>query len=150
MPEATGRTGGHEEAEIRALVDGWTRAVRERNVEAMMAHYAPGVVAFDVVDPLRYEGVESLRQRARTWIDSFAGPIAYELRDLTIHAAEGVAFCHSLNHVSARRKDGRGVDMWWRATVGLVKRDGGWMVAHAHSSVPFDPDTGAASLDLEP
>jgi len=34
--------------------------------------------------------------------------------------------------------------------VGYRKIDGTWLVAHEHSSVPFDPESGMAALDLEP
>ena len=136
-----------DEAEIRALFD---EAVRARDVDRLVTHYAPGVVSFDVIEPLRYLGIGRLRERAQAWLASFEGPLEYELRDLTVHAGDAVAFCHSLNRVGGTRKDGRAIEMWWRATVGLVKRDGQWVVAHAHSSVPFDPASGRASLDLEP
>jgi ketosteroid isomerase-like protein len=46
--------------------------------------------------------------------------------------------------------DGTRLDMWWRSTAGFRKIDGRWRITHEHNSVPFDPQTGKASLDLEP
>jgi ketosteroid isomerase-like protein len=40
--------------------------------------------------------------------------------------------------------------MWWRTTVCFRKLDGKWMVTHEHNSVPFDVESGKASLDLKP
>jgi ketosteroid isomerase-like protein len=40
--------------------------------------------------------------------------------------------------------------MWVRFTVCLRKIDGHWMVTHEHASVPFDVETGRASVDLAP
>ena len=40
--------------------------------------------------------------------------------------------------------------MWVRATVCYRKIDGTWMVTHEHNSVPFDVESGKASLDLKP
>jgi ketosteroid isomerase-like protein len=40
--------------------------------------------------------------------------------------------------------------MWQRSTVCLRKIDGEWTVTHQHSSVPFDGQSGRASLDLKP
>jgi ketosteroid isomerase-like protein len=40
--------------------------------------------------------------------------------------------------------------MWVRATLCLRRIDGKWMIAHEHQSVPFDVETGKASLDLKP
>jgi ketosteroid isomerase-like protein len=61
-----------------------------------------------------------------------------------------VAFSLSLNRVNATKTDGKRLDMWWRATVCYRKIDGKWMVTHEHSSVPFDEESGKASLDLKP
>jgi ketosteroid isomerase-like protein len=40
--------------------------------------------------------------------------------------------------------------MWVRATTCYRKIDGKWMITHEHQSVPFDTESGKASLDLEP
>jgi ketosteroid isomerase-like protein len=55
-----------------------------------------------------------------------------------------------MNRVDATTTAGQKLDMWWRATVCCRKVDGAWMVVHKHASVPFDAETGRASLDLEP
>jgi ketosteroid isomerase-like protein len=46
--------------------------------------------------------------------------------------------------------DGKRLEMWWRSTVCYQRIEGRWMVTHEHNSVPFDPQTGKASLDLRP
>jgi ketosteroid isomerase-like protein len=63
---------------------------------------------------------------------------------------DGVAFSHSLNHVSGTLADGRQRNMWWRETACYEKLDGTWMVTHVHDSVPFNSDTGKPSLELKP
>ena len=37
-----------------------------------------------------------------------------------------------------------------RATLGCEKRDGIWVIPHAHESAPFDAGSGNALSDLEP
>ncbi len=49
-----------------------------------------------------------------------------------------------------RLKGGGKVDMWVRATVCFRKTAGEWTVTHEHDSVPFDVESGKASLDLKP
>jgi ketosteroid isomerase-like protein len=137
------------EAEIRRLLDDLTRAVRDRDVERSLAGYAPDVLAFDLVEPLQHEGSDSLRSRLADWFSSFDGPIGYELRDLDVVAGDDIGYAHSLNHVRGTT-GGDQLDMWWRTTLGLRKRDGEWQVTHSHTSVPFDMETSKASLDLEP
>jgi uncharacterized protein (TIGR02246 family) len=138
------------EEQIRSLMDDWVRAVRAKDADWLIAHHALDVMMFDVVNPLRTDGAEATRRRVEQWFSSFEGPIGYELRDLTIAADQTVAFCHSLNQVKGTKTDGTALEMWWRATVCFRRRDGQWVVTHAHSSVPFDTATGKASLDLEP
>jgi len=138
------------EADIRGLLDATVKAVRAKDAAALIEHYAPDVEAFDLINPLGYHGVAEVRSRAEQWLSSFEGPFGYELRDLTVSAGADTAFCHSLNHVKGTTTDGREIDMWWRATVCLRRLDGKWFITHLHSSVPFDMETGLASLDLRP
>ena len=138
------------EAEIRKLIDDQAKAVREKNIDGSMANYAPDIVSFDVVNPLQKIGLDAYRKRAEEWFSSFQGPIGYEIRYLNITTGDDVAFCHSLNRVSATKTDGGKLEMWWRATVCYRRIDFNWKVTHEHQSVPFDVGTGKASLDLKP
>jgi ketosteroid isomerase-like protein len=140
----------NDEAQIRALIDDRINAVRAKDVDAAMANVAPDVVSFDVVNPLRYLGAGSSRQRAEEWIASLKEPIGLEISDLTVAASCDVAFAFGLSHVSATRSDGGQLDMWWRVTLCFRKSDGKWIITHEHNSVPFDVENGKASLDLKP
>ena len=141
---------GTDESHIRRLIDDRARAVGAKDVAGAMANVAPDIVSFDVVNPLRHLGAEPIRRRTEEWFSSFQGPIGYELRDLSITAGDGVAFSHSLFRVSGTLIHGGRVDMWVRSTGCYRKVDGRWMLTHEHDSVPFDAETGKASLDLEP
>jgi ketosteroid isomerase-like protein len=64
-----------------------------------------------------------------------------------------VAFCHSLDHIYGARTEGEQADVWVRATVGLRKSEGVWMITHEHFSVPIympPPRQYEAALDLKP
>jgi uncharacterized protein (TIGR02246 family) len=139
------------ELQIQQLMEDLAEAVRTKDAERLIANYAPDVVAFDVVDPLQYIGAEAVKTRAEQWLAAFEdGLVGYEYGDLRITAGDDAAFCHSLNHIYAMRTDGNKIDMWWRATVCLRKTGDDWRITHIHSSVPFDMETGKASLDLQP
>jgi uncharacterized protein (TIGR02246 family) len=141
------RTG---EAAIRKLVEDSVRALHDRDIDRLVSSYAPDVMLFDVVNPLRHSGADAVRKRLEEWLSTFEGPIGYEVRDLSITTADDVGFSHNLNHVSATTKDGKTFDMWWRATVGYRNLNGKWLITHEHASVPFDVGSGKASLDLKP
>ena len=139
-----------DETQIRALIDDRAKAVRSKDSNGAISNVAPDVLSFDVVNPLQHIGSDASKRRAEEWFSSFQGPIGFEIRDLNITAGDDVAFSHGLSHVSATRKDGVGLDMWWRTTVCFRKVDGKWMITHEHNSVPFDVESGKASLDLKP
>ena len=139
-----------DEAQIRELIEDRIRAIRAKDVDAATSQVATDILTFDVVNPLRSIGSDASRKRAEEWFSSFEGPIGYEIRDLSITTGDDVAFSHGLNRVSATKADGMKLDMWWRATVCYRKIDGSWRITHEHNSVPFDIESGKASLDLKP
>jgi uncharacterized protein (TIGR02246 family) len=139
-----------DEAAIHDLLDTKVAATRARDVARATSAFAPDVLSFDVVDPLRHAGADAVRKRAEIWFATFRGPIAFELRDLRITVGDGVAFAHSLNHAMGELVSGGRLDMWWRETLCFEKRLGRWIITHVHDSVPFNPETGKPSLTLRP
>jgi uncharacterized protein (TIGR02246 family) len=139
-----------DEARIRALIEQRVMAVRDKDIDALMSPHAPDVVMFDALHPLQYAGAEKVRERAGQWFSWYQDAIGYEVRDLSITAGETAAFCHYLYRVSGTMTNGKEVNMWVRATVCFRKIDGEWMVTHEHTSVPFDAESGKASVDLRP
>lgn len=135
---------------IRTFIENRVKAIHAKDVDGVAAHLAPDVLTFDVLNPLRNTGAEGIRQRAERWLSSYEGPVGYEIRDLAVTAGDDVAFCHYLYRVSGTLKQGAKVDMWVRSTVCFQKIDGEWRVTHQHDSVPFDAESGKASLDLKP
>ncbi|MBA3356218.1 MAG: nuclear transport factor 2 family protein [Pyrinomonadaceae bacterium] len=136
------------EALIRNIIETRAKAVRAGDVDAMMADVADDVVMFDVVDPLRREGVAAAR--AAKWVATYDGPISWENRDVHVAADGDVAFSHALTRVTGKLKTAAEVDMWFRTTLGLRRIAGRWLITHDHGSVPFNPENGKALLDLKP
>ena len=138
------------EAQIRAIIYERVKGVKNKDVNALTINHAENAAIFDVLDPLYYEGVEAVRERSENWLSSYETEIGYEVCDLEITSGEDVAFCRYLYHVSGTLKAGGKVSMWVRATVCFQKIEGEWKIVHEHQSVPFDAETGKASLDLKP
>jgi uncharacterized protein (TIGR02246 family) len=140
-----------DQARIRQLLDNWVEALRSKDVGAVMSHYAPDIVAFDLAPPLQYTGADLYRKNWEAWFPTFRGPIGYEIRDLSIAASDDVAFCHSFNRITGTRTDGEKTNVWVRATICCRKIDGKWKIAHEHQSVPFYMDGSyRAAVDLKP
>jgi uncharacterized protein (TIGR02246 family) len=140
----------NSEAAIRNIVEARAKAVRAGDVDVMMADVADDVVLFDVIEPLRREGKAASRARAAEWVALYDGAIGWENRDVRVAADGDVAFSHALSRVTGKLKAGIEVDMWFRTTLGLRRVGGRWLITHDHGSVPFNPESGKASLGLKP
>ena len=139
-----------DEADIRRRIDNGVKAIRAMDLEGVMALYAPDMVSFDIVPPLRHVGAAAKRKQ---WVDVFARyqpPLGYELRDLTITVGDDVAFGYSLNRVSGTLRNGQRSEFWLRWTACFRKIDGKWLIVHDQVSVPVDLQSDRALLNLEP
>jgi len=140
-----------DESQIRQRLESWTEALRSKDIDGLMSHYAEDILVFDIAPPLQYEGATAYRKNWADWFPTFQGPVGYEIRDLSITTGGDVAFCHSFNRITGTRTSGEKSDVWIRATVGFRKIGGEWMIAHEHFSVPMymEPPYKAA-IDLKP
>jgi uncharacterized protein (TIGR02246 family) len=145
----TPATTGSSEDQIRALLDERVRAIRARDAQALTSACAPDIVSFDALPPLQRLGAEAVRARAEQWLDWYDGPVGYEVRDLRITAGDDTAFASYLYRVTGTMTNGSTVDMWVRSTICLRKSGGDWLIAHEHTSVPFDAESGRATLNLK-
>jgi uncharacterized protein (TIGR02246 family) len=135
---------------IRQRVQDWAKAIRAKDIDAVMSFYTSNIVSFDLDPPLRYAGTDNKR---RAWQEFFAahpGPLTYEVSELNVSTNGELAFVHSLNHVSGTLAGGHNSDMWARWTACFQKTDGVWLIVHDHVSVPADVKHGKAALNLTP
>jgi ketosteroid isomerase-like protein len=142
-----------DEAQIRQLLADQVTAMHDKDAERLVARYAPEAVKFDLAPPLLHAGPELHDANGlRGWFAGFDGPIGLEIRDLTVTVGGDVAFCHSLNCLSATPHGApEKFDMWFRATVCLRRIDGAWRITHEHTSTPFYMDGSfKAAVDLKP
>lgn len=135
---------------IRALVAGFVKSIRAKDIHGVMSVFAPDVVSFDFGPPLQHGGGEPFMKRWTELFGSYTGPIDYEVRDLSVTASEDVAFSHSLNRIAGTLQNGRKSDRWLRWTAGYRKTDGKWLIVHEQVSDPVDVRSGKALLDLKP
>lgn len=70
-----------DQARIRRLMDHWAEAIRAKDVDGVMSHYAADIVTFDLAPPLQYRGADECRKNWEAWFPTFRGSIGYEIRD---------------------------------------------------------------------
>lgn len=123
--------------EIRELLRKRIEALRVHDAKAANAALDKCVVAFEVAGPLQLPAQQATDAAAtQTWLDSFdEGPFV-SVNELTIYADAGVGYCHSLNRLYGRGNDRRAIDLTMRSTLGLRKTNAGWVIVHAHTSLP--------------
>jgi ketosteroid isomerase-like protein len=138
------------EAEISGLLEAQAEAIRSKDIDRLMSLYSADVTYFDVVPPLRFAGAAALRERFTRWFEGFEGAIGMDTRDVAISVVGDIAFAHFLSKTSGKLTNGRQVGSWVRATSCCVRRNGGWVITHEHISLPVNPATGLATMDLEP
>ena len=121
---------GSDENRIRRLIEDWARAVRDGDMDGILAHYPDDVVLFDVPPPAMRKGMAAYRDSWELFFSySPGGEGAFDLLDLQITAGDTVAFGHALVRIFDNRV---------RLTLGLREVDGDWLIAHEHHSYPSE------------
>ncbi len=152
IKERAHQGNGQSESDIKALFATWQKAFEAKDVNGVMAVYAPGttLTSFDIVGPLQFKGAEAYRKDYADFFAQFSGPIHVDYPDMQIVADNNVAIAYGLERLTGTMTNGTRVDMWLRYTEGLKRINGQWRIIHEHISVPVDLDTGKAKLDLKP
>jgi ketosteroid isomerase-like protein len=118
------------EIEIRELIENWTKAIRARDMEGILANHSNDIVMFDVPVPMQSKGIDEYKA---TWEFFFrfnkGGENSFRLTELKIFSGEDTAFAHSLIKL---------FDFTCRLTMGFKKINGKWMIVHEHHSAPFE------------
>jgi ketosteroid isomerase-like protein len=149
-PALSGKEQAMAEALIRERVEDWLKALNAKDIDGVMSLFAPNLVSFDIVPPLRYVGADGKRRAWQEAFATFTGSFAYEVHELNVTTHGELAFVHSLNHVNATLASGQITDLWLRWTACLRRIDGLWLVVHDHVSVPADLEHGRAVVNLTP
>jgi ketosteroid isomerase-like protein len=138
-----------EEEAIIAMLMMRAKAIGEKNAKEALSFDTDDSVEFSLAPPLVYHGKDAAG--LQSWFDTWDGPIGGDVQDAKLTIGGDVAYWSGLINMTGTKTDGEKVDLWFRQTLGLVKRDGRWLVSHQHASVPFAMDgSGKALLDLKP
>jgi ketosteroid isomerase-like protein len=138
------------QSQVGMLFDNRSEAIWAKDIERLMSLYSPDVVYFDLVPPLQYVGADALRERFREWFESFEGPIGQEISELNVVESGDVAIAHMLIKAGGKRRNGPEVSFWVRTTDGCRRSNGEWLITHEHVSLPVDPMSRSAAMDLAP
>jgi uncharacterized protein (TIGR02246 family) len=129
-------TASNDVAEIHALIERWSKAVREENRAAIRADHDPGILMFDVPPPFLSRGLDAYMETWETFFSSAEKPVAFAFHDVAVTCGQDVAFVTAVGRCVTTDRNSEREPLEFRLTMGLRKIDGKWRVMHEHHSVP--------------
>lgn len=139
-----------DKAAIKALYDQFNDAFNKRDVNAIMAVYAPGVFVFDAIPPREYPSWNAYKKDWESLLAAFPGPVTNSISEMNITVVGPVAYTHYIDDTTFTGKDGSKTRLVVRTTDVLRKSNGQWRIVQEHVSFPADPATGKADLLSKP
>ncbi|MDB4919690.1 MAG: glyoxalase/bleomycin resistance protein/dioxygenase [Mucilaginibacter sp.] len=123
------------EAQIRMLIENWAAAIRNKDIDGILAHHSADLVMFDVPLPFQSVGIDAYR---KTWdlFFKYTKPGVFDITELNIIADEQVAFCYATMKCSDKSSSDEFVELPFRLTIGLKKTGEQWVIVHEHHSIP--------------
>lgn len=124
-----------DEAEHWETIAGWSKAVRDENLDGIRADHAPDILTFDVRPPFLSCGLVAYMATWQTFFAWKAKPVEFDFHDVTITAGNDVAFATAIGRCGDL-SSGKKVQLEFRLTMGLRERAGRWRIVHEHHSLP--------------
>jgi ketosteroid isomerase-like protein len=125
------------EIQIRELIESWAKAVRNKDMEGILAHHSDDIVMYDVPKPFQSIGIDAYR---KTWdiFFKYTKPGIFDIQELHIVADENIAFCFATMMCADKSNSTEFVNLDFRLTVGLQKINNQWTIIHEHHSIPSE------------
>ncbi|MBY0473820.1 MAG: nuclear transport factor 2 family protein [Nitrosomonas sp.] len=122
--------------DIQTLLEQWARSTRMGEQDRILNNHSESVIIYDVLPPMKYEGVEEYRKSWDEWQPETTGENIFDLHEVKITAGHDVAFAYGFIHCGGTLPDGKTFEDWVRATFCLEKLNGKWLITHQHISMP--------------
>jgi len=145
-------SGSGDKSKIEALYQEYTKAFKAKDVNGIMANYAPRdqLFVFDVIPPREYVGWDAYKKDFENLFAALPGPVDNTMSELSITVVGPVAYSHNIQTGYFTAKDGTRVPWAVRTTDVLRKMNGKWLIVQEHVSVPVDFSTGKADMMSKP
>jgi ketosteroid isomerase-like protein len=115
--------------------------------ETMKYYDMNDIELYDFVPPLKYKGKEAVHGDLDNFFNN-ATDIKGNFVEMEVVTDGKLGVVNSLQHFTWKGKDGKPMEATLRVTDALRKVGGQWKVFHSHVSVPVDPKTGQAQMNL--
>lgn len=127
---------------IEALLDAYSQAVYQKDVDQLLALYTDDVIVFDAFDNWEYRGKAAWGEAVSRWFDDTGDDVVRITFNQTQSEFDG-----NIGGLSAEvLYEGFGKEedyvMTNRITLGLRKVGSDWKISHEHTSLPVKQTTG--------
>jgi len=125
------------------------KVIASTSTDQVMAYYdANKVVFYDFVPPLQYVGEKAVRADLDNFFNN-AKNAKGEFLEMDVVTDGRLGIVNSIQRFTWTGKDGKPMEGTFRVTDSLHKVGGQWKIFHTHVSVPVDPATGMAQMNLK-
>lgn len=135
-------------AEVQDVINNYTDAVYEKDVDKFLSGYAPDIHIFDCWGEWEHKGIGKWKAVVKGWfggLEEEGVRLRAEFHDKVCKENEDLAHFHCAISFTALDDTGQELrKMTNRFTVALEKVDGSWQIVHEHSSLPISMEDGKA------
>lgn len=123
------------ETQIKQLVENWAKAVRNKDIDGILAHHSDNFVMYDVPEPFQSVGLDAYR---KTWdlFFKYTKLGVFDIHEINIIADDTVGFVYAKMQCADKSNSIDFAPLDFRLTIGLKKINGQWTILHEHHSVP--------------
>jgi ketosteroid isomerase-like protein len=139
-----------EKAAIEDFYKNYDSAFNKKDVNGVMAVFAPNVFVFDALPPRQYPTWAAYKKDWEGLFAAYPGPLTNSFMEMNITVVGSMAYTHYIDDTTFTAKDGSKVHFVVRTTDVLRRSKGKWLIVHEHVSFPVDLATGKADLLSKP
>jgi ketosteroid isomerase-like protein len=139
---------GNSKQEITELEHKCINATSTDQAASLGCFDEADIVLYDFIPPLEYSGDKAVRGDLDNFFNN-AKDVKGNFVELVVVSDGKLGIAHSIQHFTWTTKDGKPMEATLRVTDALHKVSGRWKIFHTHVSVPVDPTTGKAQMNLQ-
>jgi ketosteroid isomerase-like protein len=133
----------------KAIKEVENKIISATSTDEVMKYYDQNDIdLYDFVPPLQYKGAAAVHADLDNFFND-AKDVKGEFLDLVVVTDGKLGMARSFQHFTWKDKDGKPQEATLRVTDVLHKVGGKWKIIHSHVSVPVDPKTGQAQMNLK-
>lgn len=139
---------------VHDVLENYKTAVHEKDLEKFLSVYASEIHIYDCWGNWDSKGISSWKESVQGWFNGLNEEgvlLKVDFDDLVVEENLDLAFVHcAVTFAAYNEKSGEKLRQTTnRFTFGLKKLNGSWVIAHEHSSLPIDAETGNGIFNLK-